>query len=71
MKKSNKQKSLSNVQMKIDNFSQKIFLKNNNKTNKRERNTGLNPKTDLLDTLQGKGLQSNTMTKNPSFDNLN
>ena len=27
---------LSNVQKKIDNFSQKCFLKNNNETNKQE-----------------------------------
>ena len=27
---------LSNVQKKIDNFSQKYFLKNNNETNKQE-----------------------------------
>ena len=38
---------LSNVQKKIDNFSQKHFLKNNNKTNKQEPNTSLNPKKNL------------------------
>ena len=38
---------LSNVQKKIDNFSQKHFLKNNNETNKQEQNIRLNPKKNL------------------------
>ena len=38
---------LSNFQKKIDNFSQKQFLKNNNETNKQEQNTCLNPEKDL------------------------
>ena len=38
---------LSNVQKKIDNFSQKHFLKNNNETNKQEQNISLNPKKNL------------------------
>ena len=37
---------LSNVQKKIDNFSQKHFLKNN-ETNKQEQNIRLNPKKSL------------------------
>ena len=39
---------LSNVQKKIDNFSQKQFLKNNNETNKQEKNISLNPKKEPL-----------------------
>ena len=35
---------LSNVQKKIDNFSQEDFLRNNNETNKQEHNICLNPK---------------------------
>ena len=35
---------LSNVQKKIDNFSQEDFLRNNNETNKQEYNICLNPK---------------------------
>ena len=38
---------LSNVQEKIDDFSQKHFLKNNNETNKQEQNIRLNPKKSL------------------------
>ena len=38
---------LSNVQKKIDDFSQKHFLKNNNETNKQEQSTQLNPKNNL------------------------
>ena len=38
---------LSNVQEKIDDFSQKHFLKNNNETNKQEQNISLNPKKNL------------------------
>ena len=36
--------SLSNVQKKVDNFSQIFFLKNNKETNKQEQNISLNPK---------------------------
>ena len=56
---------------KIDNFSQKFFLKNNNETNKQEQNISLNPKKDSLGHSAWKGLQNNTVTKNPSFHNLN
>ena len=38
---------LSKVQKKINNFSQKHFLKNNNEANKQEQNIHLNPKKDL------------------------
>ena len=38
---------LSNVQKKIDNFSQKYFLKNNNETNKQEQNVRVNSKKNL------------------------
>ena len=38
---------LSNVQKKIDDFSQKHFLKNNNETNKPEQNIRLNSKKNL------------------------
>ena len=38
---------LSNVQRKIDNFSQKYFLKNNNETIKQDQNIRLNPKKNF------------------------
>ena len=38
---------LSNVQEKIDDFSQKHFLKNSNETNKQEQNISLNPKKNF------------------------
>ena len=41
------QKRLSNVQKKINNFSQKHFLKNNNETDKQEQNIRLNPKINI------------------------
>ena len=41
------QKRLSNVQKKINNFSQKQFLKNNNEANKQEQNICINPKKNL------------------------
>ena len=41
------QKRLSNVQEKINNFSQKQFLKNNNETDKQEQNICLNPKINI------------------------
>ena len=43
---------------KIDNFSQKFFLKNNNETNKQEQNISLNPKKILSDTLHGKAFKA-------------
>ena len=45
---------LSNVKKKVDNFSQKPFLKNNNEKNKQEQNISLYPKNNLLDTLHRK-----------------
>ena len=54
----------------MDNFSQNLFLKNNNERNKQEQNTNLHPKNNLLDTAW-KGLQSKTLTRNPIFHNLN
>ena len=59
------QKKLSNVQKKIDNFSKKYFLKNNNKRNKQEQNICLNPKKKK--TFAWKSFQSKTVTKNPIF----
>ena len=38
---------LSNVQKKIDDFSRKHFLKDNNETNKQEQNPHVNPKKNL------------------------
>ena len=38
---------LSKVQIKINNFSQKHFLKNNNEANKQEQSIQLNPKKNL------------------------
>ena len=38
---------LSKVQKKINNFSQKHFLKNNNEANKQEQNIRLNSKKNL------------------------
>ena len=38
---------LSNAQKKIDNLSQKHFLKNNNETNKQEQNICVKPKKNL------------------------
>ena len=43
----------------LKNFSQDIFLKNNNETNKKEQNISLNPKKkNLLDTLHGKAFKA-------------
>ena len=44
---------LSNVQKKIDNFSQFLFfsLKNGNEINRQEQNTSLNPKKRISWTL--------------------
>ena len=53
--------SLSNVQKKVDNFSQKVFLikkKKKKETNKQEQNISLNPKKNLLDTLHGKACKA-------------
>ena len=44
------------VQKKIDNFSQKFFLKVIMK--QKEKNISLNPKKNLLDTLHGKTLKA-------------
>ena len=49
---------LSNVQKKIDDFSQKPFLKSNNEKNKHEQNISLNPKKNLLETLLGKAFKA-------------
>ena len=38
---------LSKVQKKINNFSQKHFLKNNNEANKQEQDIRLNPKQNF------------------------
>ena len=54
---------LSNVQKKIYNFSQSLFLKNNNETNKQEQNISLNPKKDLLDILHGKTFKAKQWLK--------
>ena len=62
---------LSNVQKKIDDFSQKPFLKSNNEKNKHEQKISLNPKKESPGTSAWKGLQSKVMTKNPIFDILN
>ena len=43
---------------KIDNFSQNVFLKNNNEANKQKQNISLNPKKNLLDTLHGKAFKA-------------
>ena len=48
---------------KIDNFSQKCFLKNKTETNKQEQNISLNLKNighswNLMDTLHGKGFKA-------------
>ena len=48
---------LSNVKKKVDNFSQKPFLKNNNEKNKQEQNISLYPKNNLLDTLHRKAFK--------------
>ena len=48
---------LSNVKKKVDNFSQKPFLKNNNEKNKQEQNISLYPKNNLLDTLHRKAFR--------------
>ena len=37
-------KSYKLIKCSIDNFSQKVFLKNDNETNKQEQNISLNPK---------------------------
>ena len=50
--------SLSNVRKKIDDFSDKLFLKNNNEANKQEQNISLNPKQNLPDSLHGKTLNA-------------
>ena len=50
---------LSNVQKKIDDFSQKHFLKNNNGTNKQEQNISLNPKKNLCMTERSSKQNSN------------
>ena len=42
----------------MDNFSQNLFLKNNNERNKQEQNTNLYPKNNLLDTLPGKAFKA-------------
>ena len=42
----------------MDNFSQNLFLKNNNERNKQEQNTNLHPKNNLLDTLLGKAFKA-------------
>ena len=49
---------LSNVQKKIDDFSQKPFLKSNNEKNKHEQNISLNPKKNLLETMLGKAFKA-------------
>ena len=43
---------LSNVQKKIDNFSQKYFLKNNNETNKQEPIKTIFQITSLVDVFK-------------------
>ena len=53
-----KRTSLSNVQKKIDNFSQNFFLKNKNEINKQEQNISLNPKKNLQNTLHGKAFKA-------------
>ena len=42
----------------MNNFSQNLFLKNNNERNKQEQNTNLHPKNNLLDTLHGKAFKA-------------
>ena len=53
-----KRTSLSNIQKKIDNFYQNLFLKNKNETNKQEQNISLNPKKNLQSTLHGKAFKA-------------
>ena len=52
------QKKLQNYQTVKKNwlkiFFQKLFLKNNNETNKQKQNISLNPKKNPLDTVHGK-----------------
>ena len=55
--------TLWNVQKKIDNFSQKVFLKINNETNKQEQNISLDPKKKLLDNLHGKAFKATLWLK--------
>ena len=57
---------LSNFQKKIDNFSQKQFLKNNNETNKQEQNISFNPKKNLCMERRSK----QTVTKNRIFHKI-
>ena len=52
-------------------ISEKLFLKNNNETNKQEQNKSLNPKTKSPGHSPWKDLQSKTVTKNPTFHILN
>ena len=55
--------SLWNVRKKIDDFSHKLFLKNNNEANKQEQNISLNPKQNLPDALHGKNLNAKQWLK--------
>ena len=47
-----------------------MFLENNNEANRQVQNISLSPKKKSHGYSAFKGLQSNTMTKNPIFHNL-